>query len=132
MKHRLLHELARGEKQRIQLAEEYGVVPSAITNFAHRHAAELEQIRRDLDNEFAGLWIAQKAARLAEYEQDVNRINDTLDDEERPDTNLMRTKQAALRQVAEELGQIPSKVNLSVEPVTVRYEVVGVETEELE
>lgn len=144
IKHKLIHELARDEKTQRVLAREYGVAQSAISQFKTRYATEIAEVRADLENEFAGLWIAQKMRRLAEYQADAEEIGDARvqaivgqDAEGEPiavekvDTALVRAKHAALRAVAEEMGQIPAKVNITVEPVTVRYEVVGVDPEDL-
>ena len=142
VRYRLIRELASQEKTQRQLAREFGCHPSAITQFKQRHAAEIAQVRADLDNEFAGLWVTRKAERLAEYMADIERIGDGTVEVEleggpegatitasKVDAALIRAKQAALRAVAEEMGQIPSKVNISVEPVTLRYEVAGVDPE---
>jgi len=120
VKHRLVHELARGEKTHDKLAGEYGVGRSGISEFASRHAAKIEEVRADLENEFAGLWIAQKAARIAELAEMYD--DDTLDPEER------KIRKDLLRAAAEELGQIPNKAVVSLaQPVTVRLEGVNVD-----
>lgn len=144
IKWKLIQELARQDKTQRALAREYDVAHSSITEFKQRHAAEIAEVRADLENEFAGLWIAQKTQRLAEYQTDAEEIGDARvqaivghDEDGEPitaekvDAALIRAKHAALRAAAEELGQIPAKVNITIDPVTVRYEVVGVSPEDL-
>jgi hypothetical protein len=106
----LIRELAAGEKTRKQLGAEYGVAQSNITRFADRHVDAIEKVRAHLDDEWAGLWIANKRNRVAEYEADVERINASLDLV--PDKDLLRTKQSALKQVAEELGQLKQEIEV--------------------
>lgn len=143
VKFRLIRALADGSKTQSQLARDFGVVSSAITQFKQAHRAEIEAVRADLNNEFAGLVLANKANRLAELEADIEAIGDgrirvTIEGEdgreitsEKVDPALLRAKHAALKAIAEELGQLPSKLNVSVDPVTVRYEVSGVPDEDL-
>lgn len=143
----LVHELARKEVPRSKLAEKYRVYPSAITQFADRHAEEIREVERDIENEFAGLWIADKRNRLAELMTDVEQLNevmaDTLDPgpDEKPETTIarfanltkmMKVKQSALRAAADELGAIPQRVDVSVDSrQTIRYEIAGVDMEAL-
>lgn len=109
-KARLILELAQGEKTQVQLAREYGCDHSGISRFASRHADEIETRRTDLANEWAGLWVTEKRSRMAEYQDDVEAINNALTDE--PDEKLLRAKLAIMRQVAEELGQLKDVVQL--------------------
>lgn len=143
----LIRELAAGEVPRGKLAKRYGVAPSSVTEFAHRHAARIAEVQSKLDDEYAGLWIAAKANRLAEYQQQVDYVADLLADDDRMDAEedrgrragvnvstaeLMRTAQSALKAVAEELGQLPNRMSVQHDgSVSVRYEVVGVAPEDL-
>lgn len=116
----LIRELAAGERQTI-LAAKYGVTQGSISEFAKRHAVEIERVVGKLDDEFAGLWIANKAARIAEYEQmvaDIDAIVEASTVDGRVnivDADVLRTKLATLRQVAEELGQLPARITHKVE-----------------
>jgi hypothetical protein len=77
------------------------------------------------------LWIADKVARLAELEDDVECINAELmtapvDVQPR----LYLAKHRALRNAAEELGQLaPKQLNATV---SVRYEIANVDMGALE
>lgn len=122
---KLIIELARQEKTRTKLASEYGVTTASITTFAHRHRTEIDEVKADIENEFAGLWIAQKYARIAEYQADVDAIGDTTD----PD--LLKVKHTALKAVAEEMGQLPARVAVNVESKTVNYTINGIDPGQL-
>lgn len=105
-RHRLITELAKGEKTERVLASENGVAPSAINQFRQRHADEIEERRTLLGAEFDGLWIAQKLSRLVEMEE---LYQDTgLSNRER------ETRLAVLRAAAEELGQIPNRTTIDM------------------
>lgn len=126
----LVQELALGVASERELAEQFGVSGPAIHQFKRSHAEQIRATRLDIENEFTALWIASKAARLAELQDDIERINDALDTvapEQRP--RLYAAKLAALRQAAEELGQLsPKAVSVGT---TVRYEIVGVDMDAL-
>lgn len=127
----LCHDLAAGEKTQVELAAEHGVTQPAIAMFKARNAARIAAVRERLDDEFAGLWIAQKRNRVAEYQSDVERINakSQKDGATMADADMLRVKGTFLKAVAEELGQLPARVNVSVSPVVHILE--GVSREEL-
>lgn len=60
------------------MARYYEVSPAAITQFARRHAEEIEELKANADAELNKLWIAQKAERVREYQQDVELNNDLI------------------------------------------------------
>jgi hypothetical protein len=74
-------------------------------------------------------WITKKAARLGAYQQLADQCFDLLDrgwDENLAVANkLVRTIQTCLRAVAEEQGDIPTRVTSQVEG-NVEYRIVGV------
>lgn len=129
---KLIHELARGEKPQTVLAEEYGVVQSAISQFRDRHLTEINEVRADIENEFAGLWIADKKRRVAEYQAEIELIEEVRGGTVRNmrDVELSKLKAAVLRAVADELGQIPARMNVSVNH-KVTYVIEGVDMENL-
>jgi transposase-like protein len=149
---KLIRELGQQELTVTELAARYDVTPGAISQFRDRHQAEVDAVKADIENEFAGLWIASKSARLAEYAADVELINEairtTVEAELSPaavaeleeagidvgkiDAALMAAKHRALRSVAEELGHLPTKVQMQVDQVTrVHYTVAGMDPEDL-
>lgn len=108
---RLIRQLALNEATQTELAAEYGCTQSAISQFAKRHAAEIEYQRNRAADEWAGLWIADKRNRVAEYQSEVERINAALDNE--TDPQLLRAKVSVMRQVAEELGQLKQEIEVT-------------------
>jgi len=113
------------------MAVEYGVTGAAITLFKQRYAHEIAQIRADYDNKFAGLWVADKLNRIATYEADIEAIEakSQKDGSTMADADMLRVKGSFLKAVAEELGQLPGRVNVAVVPV--EHIIVGVNPEDL-
>jgi len=110
----LARDLAAGGQTQVELADKYSVTQQAISDFARRERDMIDAIRDDFANEFAGLWIARKEARLAAYERDVDDV-ERVEGEDGVTPELRRVKQAALRAVAEELGQLPARLSVQME-----------------
>lgn len=135
---RLIRALASGEKPRAELARERGVTAQAISEFQKRHAAEIQAVRDNVEDEFAGMWIAQKHERVAAYQHNAELIarelealtdgrvtvhggdgdgssdeaedGDAVDDVSGAIGRLTRAYDRALRSVAEERGQLPTRM----------------------
>lgn len=99
----LCRHLAAQDITRSAMARKYGVSPAAITLFAKRNADRIQEVRDHLDDEFAGLWIARKANRVARYQE-------SIEGEDVPRTELVAVQKA----VAEELGQLSHIVTATV------------------
>lgn len=132
-----------------QLAKKYEVSAAAITNFIKRNAEEIAAVAADADNQYAGLLIAQKDYRLRLLEQIIEQAGipvpkvtpagkivhrwnaETNEDEEVMEIDV-RAQMTALKQAAEELGQLPTKVALSgsLDTTTV-YKIVNVTDDDL-
>lgn len=114
----LIVELAKGEKTQAQLAERFGVSQPSISDFAIKHRDDIERQRADMQDRFAGAWVADKLARVHEYQRTVETINEALDDPAVdgavPEPELMRVKHQAMRSVAEELNQLPARMQVQV------------------
>jgi hypothetical protein len=145
----LMIELAKGELDVATLAHTLGAAPQSVWDFRKRHEAEIEAMVRDLEREFVALWVADKAHRLAEYQQDISDANEIImdamepaapreldpldpgaaDEDGTPGSNQapvwVRIKQNALRAVAEELGQIPNRVRMDLGGSVVTYRIEG-------
>jgi len=134
------------DKTNADLARKYGVERAAIGKFAKRYATEIDEVKAQIEDEMAGLWIAMKKARIAEYQQSLEDINDLLaldlDPETAPretaDENelvivgaklpaLLKAKATVLHQVAEEMGQLPARVQVNVNDQRVNYVIEGVD-----
>lgn len=122
VKTRLIRDLATGEKTQVQLAQEYGCVQSSISEFATRNAEAIAAVRSKVEDEWAALWVADRFNRVAEMQSDIEDIGSTSD------AQLLRVKHAALRQIAEELGQLKTTVDLAGK---VTYVIEGINPEVL-
>lgn len=154
----LIRDLAAGTDSQARLARKYDVTVATINAFKKRNAERIAAVAADLDNVMAGLWVAHKQRRIAEYEQDIALLNDSIEAQEayirdlterieagevenasrlaRADRDLgamMKRKHAALRGVAEELGQLPNRVTLQVQggESPVLHQIVGVDPDEV-
>lgn len=135
LKQPLIVDLAANEQSMAALGLKYGVSVQAISNFNRDYADEISQakeaIQAGLRAETLGLWVADKKARLASYQKDVDRLEDELDSDGLDATDrrgAMKVKHGALRNVAEELGDL--KVSVDVDG-SVKYTVEGTNTEDL-
>lgn len=123
-----------------QLSEQYDVSRTAITMFAGRHREAIERKREGIAGEFDGLWIAKKSRRIAEYQDDVELANAEMKliVDKRDEAMLIaehggladvsdalgklgRLKHRAIQSTAEELGQLPSRVQVNVGGERVRH-----------
>jgi hypothetical protein len=160
----LQRELAEGNLSPAKLAQKYGVSREGVRDFAKRYAAVIEEIRADLTNEFAGLWVADKKRRVAAYQQDIDLVDAETErvlaarDEHREMLSsggdggggfdedgeieaevgvatdlgrLSRIKHRALRAVAEELGQLPTRALLRIEDDGAGHSYVGVDIDKV-
>jgi predicted transcriptional regulator len=141
----LQQDLAHGGMSQEKLGEKYGVSQQAVSDFAARHAATIQQIRDDAADEFAGLAIAKKAARLEVYRELLDACMQPVPKVAGKDAKYVRDEDGQivyeidagvaskiLRQVAEELGHLPNRVTLSGDVgVTTNYTVNGVAPEGL-
>lgn len=100
----LMRDLALGKETQEQLADKYGCGRYSIIDFKKRHAAEIAEIVRRTEDEFAGIAITDKANRLAMYQEQVEKAED------RGDWKLVAR---LLRQVAEEMGHLPSRMQIT-------------------
>ena len=101
---KLIRELATSDDRQADIAERYGVCRESVNLFKARHAAEIEAVRADHLDEFSGLLIAEKQNRLSVYEQ---LLLEAIDRGER------QVAVRILRNVAEELGHLPSRMQIS-------------------
>lgn len=117
----LIRELALEEVNQAFLADKYGVSRSAITQFKHRHEVEIVEIRNNLANEYADLWVANKRNRLAELQAAAEKMA------AKPDARSAEVLAKLLKDAAEELGDLPTRTQVNVNTANVTYEVVGID-----
>ncbi len=125
VKHRLIRELALGEKPGSMLAQQYGVSQTSLSAFKKRHSLEIEEVRNNLADEFAGVWVARKLERIREYQNAAEKMA------EGTSPRNAEVLVNILKAVAEELGQLPARTNVSVTNETVVYEIVGVDPDDI-
>ncbi len=141
----LARELALGNMSQASLAEKYGVSPSAISQFKAKHAEEIKAIAANADDEYAGMWIAQKQARLAEYERlhglaltptpkidnKGGYVIDRETGEQIYEVQLGEARQI-MKNAAEEMGQLPNRLQIQGDmQTTTTYRFEGVEPDAL-
>lgn len=133
-RYQLLKDLAANDLTPTELVDKYGKAPSTIEGFRRRNQLLIEAMREDAADQYAGLWSAAKEYRIAEYQQDVEDINAYIEravaaGEELNDKMLAR-KHNALKMIAEELGQLPQRVQQAPSQHEVVYRIEGVNHEE--
>jgi hypothetical protein len=114
-----------------------------------RHAEEIAAVAKNADDEFAGILIANKAFRLGAYQQayedasvpqpkvtPAGKVAYMVDPESGEEVPVMeidvRAQMQALKQAAEELGQLPNRVTLSGNlETTTTYRIVNVTDDDL-
>ncbi len=132
VKLKLIRELALSGKTQRQLAEEYGVVESSMTEFKHRHAEAINDVRENASDEFAGLWIAKKQNRIQAYMDQVDFLAQRVEDGTEDPEAAFKVAQSALKAVAEEMGQLTARVAVAGDVgARVTHELVGVNVEEV-
>jgi len=136
---RLINELARNEATVAELAERYEVTEATICNFKRKHNYIIEATRKRVNANVAQvmehLWVVNKADRLAEYQQAVEDlefiITKGLTTTGTIDAKLVRLKFDALKNIAEELGELPPRVAIQNNNTMVNYTLEGVDLDAL-
>ena len=125
VKHRLIRDFALGEKTGVELAEQYGCSVTSISQFKKRHSMEIEEVRNNLADEYAGVWVAQKLDRIREYQEAAEKM--AAGSSPRNAEVLV----SILKAVAEELGQLPARTQVNVQNNQVEYQIVGVSPDDI-
>lgn len=125
VRHRLIRDFALGEKTGAELAAQYGVSQTSISSFKKRHGLEIEEVRNNLADEYAGVWVAQKMARIQEYQQAAEKMASGSSPR---NAEVLVT---ILKAVAEELGQLPARTQVNVSTETTVYEIVGISVDDI-
>lgn len=125
VKHRLIRDFALGEKTGRELAEIYGCSVTSISQFKKRYSLEIEEVRNNLADEYAGVWVAQKMHRIQEYQQAAEKMASGHS------PRNAEVLVSILKAVAEELGQLPARTQVNIDNTQVTYEIVGVSVEDI-
>lgn len=132
--------LALGVTTPAQLSKQYGVTREAVYDFRKRHDAAIRARRAELGTAFAeatGLWIADREARMQELQTAAQRIIGLLENADAADADksmvpeLTRTLAGLLHEAAEQLGQLPQRLQVQVNQV-INYTVHGVDMSKLQ
>jgi hypothetical protein len=125
VKHRLIRDLAFGEKSQVTLAEQYGVSTTSVAAFKKRHSFEIEEVRNSMADDYVGLWVAEKVKRIAEYQELAEKMS--------KGTSPRNAEVAVtiLKAVAEELGQLPARTSVNVSSEVTVYQVVGISEDDI-
>lgn len=122
----LMRLLATGEHSVSDLAVMYESAEGTIRQFRERHKVQIAEIVANMEDQFAGLWIAKKENRIAEYQSQAEKFRDA------DDPKLVARTQTALRSVAEELGALPQRLQVQQEKQTVHVVLEGVDNAKLQ
>lgn len=101
---KLIRRLALTDVGDDEVCADYGVDDASIHRFRKRHAEEIAAVAANAADEFAGLWIAEKLNRLTVY-------GDML--EQALAKGELQNAARILRNAAEEMGHLPSRVQIS-------------------
>lgn len=125
VKHRLIRDFAIAEKTGAELAEQYGVSRNSISIFKKKYAMEIEEVRNNMADEYAGVWVAQKLDRIRQYQEAAEKMANGTS------PRNQEVLVSILKAVAEELGQLPARTQVQVNSQQVTYQVVGIDPDEL-
>jgi hypothetical protein len=149
VRRQVVRDLALSGLSQNELAEKYGVSQPAISQFKARNAEEIAAVAAKADDEFAGILIAQKANRLAVYNELVGKALEptpkvtpagkliTVIDPETNEPKIVmevdvRAAATVLKQAAEEMGQLPTRLQVSGEmATTTTYRIQNVSNDDL-
>lgn len=130
-KQAILRDLAEGMMTQTAIAEKYGVTRGRISQLANwpEHRRIIDEMKKNLDDQFAGMWVAQKKHRIADYQQQIEDIDETMRNALTVDPALVRARAALVRSVAEEMAQLPNRVTVQVQKRRVENLLDGVDTD---
>lgn len=134
---KLIRELALGEETQAALARRYNVTPQSMWEFKERHAERIEQVRARIDDEFVGIELASKVARVAILNDQVLKAVELLSDPTDAvkagvqRAEMERIIQSGARAIADELGQIPQRMQVDIGG-TLNVNVNGVDLSKLQ
>lgn len=125
VKHRLIRDFALGEKSGRELSVQYGVSQTSISAFKKRYSMEIEEVRNNLADQYAGVWVAQKIERVREYQNAAEKMADGSS------PRNAEVLVSILKAVAEELGDLPARTQVNVSTETTVYQVVGISEDDI-
>lgn len=133
--------LAAAELTQAEIARRYGVTDGAITQFKDRHEQEILAVREKMDEEFAGIAIADKVNRVAMLEEIAEKAMEPTPRVDNKGFFVVdpvtgehvyefdgRLAAQVLKQAAEEMGQLVQRSSVTADVgVTTNYKIDGVD-----
>jgi hypothetical protein len=121
----LIRDLATAEWSDGSLASMYDMTAADIAIFRYTYAEEIAEVSNalsgTLDISTAGMWLSKKQQRLAEYQQAIEDIDETIAQLRasgvtwsRAHRDLFRARLDLYRQAADELGAYPQRASAPV------------------
>ncbi len=121
-KRQLIIDIAMGTLTHRELAKREGLALQDIQDFAEEHERDIAECQQmlmgRLAEEVAGLWISNKANRLAEYQEEIEELRDFLAELRengirwsRSHRDMLKAYLELFRQVADELGAYPQRAS---------------------
>lgn len=116
----LISGLAMGEWSHEELAAQNRVCPQDIRDFAEEFSREIQEVAQALAGhlsiETAGIWVTKKQHRMAEYQAEIEEIDQYLAELRekglrwsRSHRDMLRARMDLYRQVADEVGAYPQR-----------------------
>jgi hypothetical protein len=125
----MVRECAEAKLSWVDIAGKYNISVQRLYRFREENAEAIAEIKSNVDDAMAGLWIAQKHNRVAEYQSHSELVDELIAAGAEQPQVLLKVAQSALRGVAEELGQLSPRDNSERTQVDVR--IVGVDSDAL-
>lgn len=127
VKYDLIRDIASGMPPK-DISVRYKMPLGTLHRFKTRHIQEILDTKAALNEELVGLWVADRKARLAELQDDIETLSEAIEKSRaanggRPDVHLVRAKREALKQAGEEVGAY--KPDATVVVPTVIFNVSG-------
>jgi hypothetical protein len=138
-----MYDIAQADFSFRDLAEATGLSVADIQAFADEHSREIDECRKSLLNqlarEAAGLWIADKASRIAELQamyEEAREIHAALNSPtptwSRSHKDIIKARLDILRHVADELGAMPQRAAQPARTGTTVHYVIETDPGDLE
>jgi hypothetical protein len=151
--HGLIRDLAANDLSAEELAARYGIEPDTVYHFKERNKDRVAQVLADWSDEFSDLWSVKKHNRIADLQYLAGTIQERMDelteDAEtatevmrnlNPDAapvrvplrewqSLVQEKAKLHHQIAEEMGQLPTRIAVETQAAPLTFGEVLIEDE---
>jgi hypothetical protein len=111
----LCREIAGSTTSDAELVRRFGGTDAQdLIWFAEYYAPMIAAIQAEVVDLTQYMWISKKELRIAEYQADVERLNELLLTAEGTEVvSLMKAKHSAMAKVADEMGAIPQRMRIN-------------------